>query len=80
MFTSSSSSILLRILDTDTVGSMWLYDTGTVQNGVLKLFTLSMNEQRIDAESKTHPLASRNSVFIPTRRHCWSVVQSRDRL
>lgn len=62
--------MLLRILDTDTVGSMWLYDTGTVQNGVLKLFTLSMNEQRIDAESKTHPLTSRNSVFIHTRRHC----------
>lgn len=48
---SSSSFMLLRILGTDTVDSMWLYDAGTVQNGV---FTLSVNEQQIDAESKTH--------------------------
>lgn len=43
--------MLLRVLGTDTVDSMWLYDAGTVQNGV---FTLSVNEQQIDAESKTH--------------------------
>lgn len=48
---SSSSFMLLRVLGTDTVDSMWLYDAGTVQNGV---FTLSVNEQQIDAESKTH--------------------------
>lgn len=48
---SSSSFMLLRVLGTDTVNSMWLYDAGTVQNGV---FTLSVNEQQIDAESKTH--------------------------
>lgn len=41
--------MLLRVLDTDTVDSMWLYDAGTVQNGILKCFTLSVNEQRIDA-------------------------------
>lgn len=48
---SSSPFMLLRVLGTDTVDSMWLYDAGTVQNGV---FTLSVNEQQIDAESKTH--------------------------
>lgn len=44
--------MLLRVLDTERL-------IRTVQNGVLKLFTLSVNEQGIDAESETHLLASR---------------------